>query len=353
MNIQKNKPLQKKSSLINLSGAKLSQGFSLVELMVAMVVGLLIITGAFSLHSTTRRIQVKNEEQMDLVADARFAIEMIAYDLHQAGLWGGTNRDGLIGCKSSDAPCVPTAAGDTPPSAIANDCSVGWYYNLAQPIFATDNSNPYGTTCIDNTTEGYVIGSDVLEVRYADPNLPVALLDNQAYVRSNFLNGRVFVGDTPPILKGYEDSPLTANHELHAYAYYVSDFTDEVGDDIPSLRRVALVNAPSLENQVLISGVVDLQVLFGVDTDNDQIVNHYEQPSVITTANNWANVYSAKIWLLMRTDTRQPGMNTAKTFTIPGSFNLNGVPTTAFGGQDGFRYFMMSSVVDLKNLKQL
>ena len=78
-----------------MKNMKLSQkyvkGFSLVELMVAMVVGLIIVSGAFALHSGSREAQVKNEMQMDIVADARFAIDLISYDLRHAGMWGGTN----------------------------------------------------------------------------------------------------------------------------------------------------------------------------------------------------------------------------------------------------------------------
>ncbi len=327
-----------------LINRKQSQGFSLVELMVAMVVGLIIVSGAVSMHTGTRETQVKSEEQMDMVADARFAIEMLAYDLRHAGSWGGTNKDGLIACKSTDTAC-PT------PLAISNDCAVAgdpvWAYDLSRPVFATDAANPYAATCIP-ATEDYLAGTDVLEVRYADSNIVTSanLQAGQAYVRSNFMNGQVFVGATPPELDAYESSALTANHELHAYAYYISNHTDAVGDGIPSLRRAALVNAPSIQSQVLVSGVVDLQVQFGVDTTGDGIVNRYDSPATVTADNNWFNVYAAKIWLLMRTDKRQLGVDTSKTFDIAG------VQVTQ-GGQDDFRYFMVSSVVDMRNLRQL
>jgi len=126
-------------------------------------------------------------------------------------------------------------------------------------------------------------------------------------VRSNFLNGKVFVGTTQPELEGYELSPLTANHELHAYVYYISDYTDADGDEIPSLRRASLVNSPLIQNQILVSGVADMQVQFGVDVTGDQIVDRYDHPNVVTTDNNWNNVYAAKIWLLMRTDKNAAG----------------------------------------------
>jgi len=324
---------------------KQSCGFSMVELLVAMVVGLIIVSGAFSLHSTSRKAQIKSEVQMDMVADARFAIEMIAYDLRHAGMWGGTNKDGLIDCKSTDDACTATSSGDTPPSAMANDCAVGWYYNLSLPVFATNNDNPYEATCIP-ASEGYVDNTDVLEIRYANSNVPTALLANQAYVRSNFINGRIFIGTTAPVIEAYDSDPLTLNHELHAYTYYISDHTDTEDDGIPSLRRVSLVNSPTLQTQTLISGVVDLQVQFGLDADGDMEIDRYVDPDDVAS-DQWSDVYAVKIWLLMRSDEQQEGIDTTKSFSIAGAAAAD------FGGQDDYRYFLVTSVVDLRNLKQL
>ncbi|MBL4712790.1 MAG: PilW family protein [Gammaproteobacteria bacterium] len=332
-----------------------SQGFSLIELLVAMVVGLIIISGAFSLHSATRKVQRVNEAQMDMSADARFAIETIAYDLRHSGMWGSTNRDGLIDCKSTDTLCtVSTSTGDTPPSTVTDDCAVAgapvWSYDLTQAVFATDDTagNPYGSTCIP-PAEGYLSGTDVLEVKYADSNSSgAALIDGQMYVRSNFINGRLFVGSTAPRLNASDSSTITSNYMLRAYTYYISNFTDTAGDGIPSLRRAALVNGPAVENQLLISGVVDLQVQFGEDLDDvvdiagNLSIDAYVDPNQVT---DWTKVYAAKIWLVMRGDTQQ-GVTSVKQFAIAGK------PAASYGS-DGFRYFMVTSVVNLRNLKQL
>lgn len=333
---------------------KQSYGFSLVELLLAMVVGLVIVGGVFSLHSATRKTQLSSEVQMDMVADARFAIDIIAYDLRHTGMWGATNNDGLIECRST-APCT---TGVSIPIAAAADCTAGWHYNLSRPIFATDGTvgNPYSGTCI-GSGENYVTGTDVLEVRYADSNYEDPLTGTektlsigQTYVRSNFSSGRVFTGATAPALSSHESSPQTHNYALHAYAYYVSDYTDSTGDGIPSLRRAALVNGPKIQNQTLVSGVADLQVQFGIDLDGvkdangNMSVDSYVDPGPGT---NWIDVYSAKIWLLMRSDKKQIGVNTAKSFSIAGG------AAKTYGGQDDYRYFLVTSVVNLRNTKVL
>ncbi len=331
-----------------ITSIKQSKGFSLIELLVAMVVGLIIVGGAFSMHAISRDAQKANEAQMDMIADARFALETIAYDLRHVGMWGGTNQDGLISCRSSDASCTASPANETLPSALAGDCAVGAYYNLSLPIMATDNSdgNVYSGTCIP-TAEEHKATTDILEIRYADSNA-AALSAESVYVRSNFVNGRVFTGATEPQLAAYDTSPLTASFPLRAYTYYVSDFSEKTGDGIPSLRRVALVRGPRMENQTLVSGVEDFQIQLGVDLDNKEdisgnfTVDAYVSPEAVT---NWAQVYSAKIWLLMRSNEKQIGVDTKKTYSIAGS------AAKVYGGQDDFRYFLVSNQIELRNLR--
>lgn len=324
-----------------------SQGFSLVELLVAMVVGLIIVSGAFSLHVASRKTQSVNEMQMDMVADARFAIEMIAYDLRHAGMWGGTNKNGLIDCKSTNPCTVSTSAGEALPDAtITGDCADGRYFDLSQPVFAIneDTAGSSYSSCI-SSTESYRADTDILEIHYADSNVTAAadLRAGQAYIRSNFVNGRIFSGSTQPVLDSFDDSALTQNHALYSHTYYISTFTDDSADDIPSLRRVAL-SGSTMQNQVLISGVDDLQVQFGEDLTGDQIADRYVSPELVT---DWSAVFSAKIWLVMRSDKPQLGVNTSKSFQVAEK------PAVTLGGVDGFRYFMVSSVVNLRNLKQL
>lgn len=339
---------------------KHSQGFTLVEILVAMVIGLLVLSGAFALHSGTRSAQKMNEAQMDMAADARFAIEMITSDLRHAGMWGGTNKDELIQCKSSDSDCTASAASENLPSVVTNDCITGtnswggslWAYDLSRPVFATDGqtaANPYGSTCLSG--ENFLAGTDMLEIKYADSNAPpTGLLANQAYIRSNFENGKVFIGVTQPVIDRRDVDPDTLNHVLHAYTYYISSNTDG-NDGIPSLRRASLVRGPVVQNQMLISGVVDLQVQLGEDIDGLQdatgnlTIDRYVNPENVI---NWSQVYAVKVWLLMRSDKQQitKGVNTSKTFELAGA-------TVTKDGTDGYRYFMVSSIINLRNVKPL
>lgn len=117
------------------------RGFSLVEMMVAMLIGIIILGGIMTMYTNTRDAQRSSEDQIGLVSDARFALETIGYDLRHAGVFGGTNLPTTIECRTG-GPC-PAAL-----PAVTGDCSAGWAVDLESPIFGGNNVVPPGYTCI-------------------------------------------------------------------------------------------------------------------------------------------------------------------------------------------------------------
>ena len=94
----------------NIKGIQ-QQGFSLIEMMLAMLIGIIIMGGILSVYTNTRDLQRSSEDQVNLVTDAHFALETIGYDLRHAGVFGGTNLPQIISCRMGDATC-PAALPD-------------------------------------------------------------------------------------------------------------------------------------------------------------------------------------------------------------------------------------------------
>ncbi len=82
----------------NKTGFTRVSGFTLIELMLAMLIGIIIMGGVMQMFMTTRDTQRTSEEQTQLVADARFVLDTMAFDIRHAGIWGGTNESKLIIC---------------------------------------------------------------------------------------------------------------------------------------------------------------------------------------------------------------------------------------------------------------
>lgn len=336
----------------NYTNLKRSSGFSLVELMLAMLIGTIIMGGVMQLFVTTRDTQRTSEDQLALLGDARFAIESISYDLRHAGVWGRHNNPQLIACNSNAATAYPCPAGVTIVDA-AGDCAAREYINFDMAIFGANDTNPYADTCAQDS---YLAGTDVLSVRYADTNW-IATADLEAdvaYVRSNIRSGVVFkaaAGAYPaaPGFYKWDDVNATSNHLLVSRTYYVSDYTDEVGDGLPSLRRVGLTAGPALVSETVLPGVENFQIEYGVDrgingapsAERDGEVDRYVNADAV---GSWvaSDVVSVKIWVLMRSERKdRNAIGGAQTFTIAG--------TTFTAADDGYRRYLVSSVVKLRN----
>jgi len=322
-------------------------GFSLVEMMLAMLIGMVIMGGILSIYTNTRDTQRSSSDQLQLVADARFAIDTIAYDLRHAGVYGGTNLPTTIECYKDDASCPAALA------LAANDCYAHWYIDIVNPIFGSNEVVPANYACIAN----HQANTDVLVVHYADSNPIVTndLASKTAYVRSNYQGGELFIGTTIPDIPGDDETDpakimpnqLTSNHLLYARAYYVSNYTDTAGDGRPSLRRVDLVpgaTGPTVEDQLILPGVEDFQVQYGVDTDGDKWVDQYVNADAVT---KWSKVFAAKIWVLVRAEHKETGLDTKQ------SFSLGGKVAVDLGGVDGYRRLLLSSVVRLRNMQRV
>ena len=329
-----------------------SSGFSLVELMLAMLIGMIIMGGVMQLFVSTRDTQRSSEDQLNMLAAARFAIETISYDLRHTGVWGRHNNRKNIACHADAATSLACPAGNDMP-VLAGDCAISSYLNFNEPMVAANNSDTGFTDCV---TEGYKANTDVLGLRYADTSWidTAELRSNVVYVRSSIRDGMVFVGPTVPTASFYKwnSTTATSNHVLISRAYYVSDYTDEVGDGVPSLRRVDLDEGPAMVGDVLLAGVEDFQLEFGVDvgtegvlgTAQDGLADSYVSADNVT---DWAGqVVSVKIWILARSEREdRDDIGGTQQFTIAGvlgpEFN------------DGYRRYLVSSVVKLRNVHEI
>lgn len=66
-----------------------SAGFTLVELLVSVALGLVVITGMISMYVNVSRTNTEMAKTNGLIENGRFAIDLLAEDITHAGYWGG------------------------------------------------------------------------------------------------------------------------------------------------------------------------------------------------------------------------------------------------------------------------
>jgi type IV pilus assembly protein PilW len=120
--------------------------------------------------------------------------------------------------------------------------------------------------------------------------------------------------------------------------YYIRDSaTTRNGVTNPSLWRKVGSAAP----QELIEGVENMQILYGIDTDGDRLVNSYVKASDASVSANWNRVISVSIGLLIRSIEPNSIMPDKQTYTV--------LDTTVGPFSDRYQRTLYTTTVTLRN----
>jgi len=306
-------------------------GFSLVELMVAMVLGLFLTGVVVSIFfSNTRTYATINVASL-MQENGRFAVNEVASSLRRAGYLGGNNDVTTVSGGS---------AGSVTPGTTCNVGDSTWGRMIARRVFGLDDpSSGYGT-CIGS---GDVANGDVLALRYIGQQ-PVTSYDaNRIYVRTSLFQGRVFKGTNQASTENLVSDTVQSTHSLIANAFYIRNVTADCASGsatVPSLFRMTLDGSGQPTAEELVRGVEDLQVQYGVDDDADGSVNQYFDADNVT---NWDLVQSVRFWVLIRAACQEHDLVNDNTYV------LGDQTFTPTGDARKFRRQLFSSIVMLRN----
>lgn len=329
---------------------RLQHGISLVELMVALSIGLFLLAGAVTVFGKTRDLYRTNDASARLQETARYAMGTIEADLRMANYWGLMSRADLIengpALDLVNPPAVdPTYALPADLSTYAatiNSCGAMWAVKL--PAYVEANDNAYGYGCAAFGTPA--AGTDQLTVRRAGTQLiaNLAASAGQIKLQTSRVQGTLFSGTTIPA--GYAP-PLSETRALVVHGYYV-DQASEQAADLGSLRRKQLGfagGAPAILDQEIVPGVQDLQVEFGVDLDADQNADYFVAPSAAIPAGD--QVVAVRVWLLVRSETPELGFVDNRTYSY-----ASRVGGAAITPNDNFRRLLVSKTFALRNTRR-
>ena len=320
-------------------------GFSLVELMVSVTIGLLIVAGISAMYATSSSGRKTGARFAEYQTNARYALDVLKKDIQLSGFYGVT----YVG---PDNPNDPYDQYDTPSGnypitlgslgSIANDCGSGAasVANLAQPVFGTSDSNPYASSCIPAAS--YARG-DVLVLRRAGPDFTIVPVAGKVQLGSVFSEGRVFTGTSHPTLSrssyNGESDDIPRFYPVNATVYYVSPWTNSPSESpkVPALYRLVLGPGPALTPELVASNVENLKVQYGITNSTGTELRYYNASEIT----NWtdANVVALRLWLLARSSDPDPGYKNTTTYPMgPASVTVN----------DGYQRQLFQHVVQVR-----
>ncbi|WP_446891165.1 PilW family protein [Aeromonas veronii] len=320
-----------------------SHGFTLVEWLISMTMGLFLLAGVFSVFVMSRSSSEDAFDQSELQENGRLAIRLISQDIKWAGFFGAyTGQSTQVGSSLS----LSTGSTILSASDCLDERSVGSLPSPLGPIRGlwvsrvSASKGLSGFTCIDANDR--VANSDVISLkRLVGRPIPASegLDTNRFYMAANSQEARVIKGsETRPLFGANNESQIW---EYQHYIYYLSQ-----EDGIPVLRkRYLTVNGgSSLIGGAMAEGVEHMVLMYGVDDSliPDGRIDRYMSTDQMTTQRwNEGRVLGARLFLLIR------AARESSRYKNNNSYQLGNI--TVNGGGDGYRRLLLESSIALRN----
>jgi type IV pilus assembly protein PilW len=324
--------------LVNSCSNRRQQGLSLVELMVALALGVSLSLGVANLFLQSKTSFHQDEETAQLQDNGRWALRYLVRELSMSGFYGGM----------ADATTVTSTVG------VADDCSVGWANNTGTALEHLNNVTDLTATasygCLNS---GEVLpGTDLLALRrtkdsaaVSDGLVNTAPTDNAMYLRVEGF------GANTTLVKGsaVTEDDKTAGSTVDIWQYrpqllFIRGYSLVAGDGIPTLcRKILTTSAAAMalgSTECMVEGIENLQVEFGLDTNNpfDFVPDYYEDAP---TAAELETAVSARVYVLSRSINEVAGYTNDKSYAL-GSNNV-------LAADDGYYRRVLQTTVMLRN----
>ncbi|WP_295688114.1 PilW family protein [uncultured Nevskia sp.] len=300
------------------------RGLSLVELMIAITLGLIVLVAILAVFSQNSRSFRQTETVAHMQDSARFALDSLARDLSMAGFYGG-----IYGASN-----ITVAIGTQPTNDCGADATSPWWaFKLQRRVeFRNHTSATTVSTafpCLGTATTPVVANTDIVAIRRVagqatadiSSGSSVQLRAGNFYLKTNGTVGSLIQNGNSATyqMSTSTDAPLQAPVTFWKYqprVYFIRSYAETVGDGIPALCRMELqqVAGASMAVECLADGVENLQIEWGLDSDNDCVVDTYtSNPDADALAQT---AITARIWLLVRSTDIDGGYTDDKTFNF-------------------------------------
>ena len=305
------------SSLERGRSAWLQKGFTLVELMISMVIGLLIVLALLTMLVNVNRNNSEMTKTNRVIENGRFALQLLQADVSHAGYWGGWVPEFDDLTRAGAPSDVPTGV---PDPCLAYTTPADWTLAHKQNLIGLPvQSYQLGTVTIPVCAARVVSpqpDTDALFVRHVETCAAgvdagcAALTAGDLYFQTNrcgtptyALDAYVDAGTVDTVFPNKKRAvgvvvgggaistplctdvavPFEEKRKFISNLYYVRNFAVTAGDGIPTLMRSQFENGQHGAAQAMIEGIEGFRVEFGIDNVSDS-------GSAVTTATiAWAD----------------------------------------------------------------
>lgn len=340
--------------------SSIQRGFTLIELMVGMAIGLFLMTGLISLLVSNVQTRSELDKSNQQIENGRYALQLLSDEFELAGFYGPTGGT-----------TFNTVA---PPVACPTGVSDLGYTSVASPGTSTVPFAVYALSAVPSCLSNVKAGTAMVVVSRVStsPTDMGSLAATETYLQNSGC-----ASDTNPFVVAagvatnfplmQKDCVATNPGELRKVMqriYFISTCNECGTDTNPTLKVAEFVNG-DMTITPLVEGIEDFQLDYGIDMDGNGSPDCYVSdpsnppaaqidPSVCpqtspaydwtVASTNWSNVVTVRIHLLARNLDVSGGWKDTRTYDM-------GLGTGTVGPfNDAIKRHVYSSVSRLINV---
>lgn len=331
-------------------------GFSLMELMIALTIGFIVVAGVGYLYLGSRQTFKAQDNLSAIQENSRFALDTMSRDIRMAGFLGCGTLASIKTNNVTNSPAItlpigglqvyPAGAGWTAPAGVTRVSGDVLSVVSAQSSGVTVTGNMTTTTAniqIAGNIYNYQAGdtlivsdcqnADVFQNTGVSNSAGVITIAHGSNLNShNFLSN--LYGTTPPPAQVYS---------LQQTDYFLGCPTASwaAGQCSVPVALYQVIN--SGVPQPLVDNVENMAFSLGVGT-GQVVTPPYQSPTKVAAANNWLNVLTVQVNLLMVGSPAKDADSNVGVVSQPYNFIVNGATYATYAADRRMRQAVVATI---------
>ncbi len=293
-----------------------SRGFTIVELMVGLAIGLVLVAGLALIFANSSRSREELGKSVEQIENGRYAIALLEDDVSLAGFYAELPA-AITRSNVPDACAVALGSGPV-------GSGLGWNSTALSapvPIMGLSSAAAGALACLPDHKSGtpaFVVH------RLSTESVAPAAVTSVPYVQTSRCASEP--AGTPPFtvsatvsdfkLRDFKCAALNSVRRYVSRIYYVASCNEcalETANQIPTLKMAELRAGSSglvMAIEPLVEGIEDIEVQYGFDMlgvgNADKFLTELSGTAGAAD-NTWENVVAVRLHLLTRTTEPSPG----------------------------------------------
>jgi type IV pilus assembly protein PilW len=310
------------------------RGFSLVELMVAITIGLILLGAIGYVYLGSRQTFRTQDDFSRIQENVRYALDQVGVEVRMAGYAGCVNVSSIDPANPTAMPIQIVANG--PPTVLLSDAMRGYDPSASWAAPGTAPANWVSKTGVFHVTRAAAQGVNLTgNMTAVNANIQIngnpagfkaeqALLISDCASADLFRTTNVSSGGSVTIAHSSSNCSnigmacnssnfLSKAYGSSAEVYAILSTTYFIGTNgagNPALYR----REEYTPSEELVENVENIVMRFGIDTNNDFIVDNYVTAGAVT---NWRQVLTARLSLVFRSNSNNVATQ-SKNYVVEG-----------------------------------